>query len=233
MAGVTLGSIPAALSLAAIPSFINLLHDSGASAKLTTDVGSLPWQAILLIVAGVVTVGGWVLRLLSCKLCTDSTGSGGDASGGGDTGGDSGSDVEDVLLVPPIYNYTAPAVKEPVYKPLYAAPVASETAPKPCACYQLVFRDNDLDVSGELTRETVTEALDKAGIDARQGTLHLRFDAPRLRRIGEGAFSGFTGLKGELIIPDSVEDIGAGAFARCDFDKVILPATLSKLKNIF
>ena len=40
--------------------------------------------------------------------------------------------------------------------------------------------------------------------------------------IGNGAFSGCSGLTGELVIPNSVTSIGAWSFSRCGFDSAII-----------
>lgn len=53
-----------------------------------------------------------------------------------------------------------------------------------------------------------------------------------LESIGDFAFSDFKALR-EIVIPESVTDIGVGAFQRCGIRKAVLPSKLTTLNNIF
>lgn len=58
------------------------------------------------------------------------------------------------------------------------------------------------------------------------GTMDITFPST-LVKIGDYAFNGVKGLKGDIVIPEGVEEIGAGAFQNCvNIESVTLPSTL-------
>lgn len=52
-----------------------------------------------------------------------------------------------------------------------------------------------------------------------------------LKRIEQSAFAYCTNLSGTLYIPDSIEFIGNRSFAKCKFDKVLLPKRLKRFEE--
>lgn len=61
------------------------------------------------------------------------------------------------------------------------------------------------------------------------GTMDIAFPST-LVKIGDYAFNGVKGLKGNIVIPEGVEEIGEGAFRNCvNIESVTLPSTLKKI----
>lgn len=61
------------------------------------------------------------------------------------------------------------------------------------------------------------------------GTMDIAFPST-LVKIGDYAFNGVKGLKGNVVIPEGVEEIGEGAFRNCvNVENVTLPSTLKKI----